>query len=68
MHIESNRLRVTVPTLLVGLELEKSPRVWLIAESAEDEARLLDWLSSSSAVQQLEGVVLEALAELRTTV
>lgn len=41
------------PRLVVELPLEGEPRVWLEAETFEDEQRLVVWLLRSRALRQL---------------
>jgi hypothetical protein len=50
------------PRAIVELPLEGRPRLRVVAETFEDEVRLLGWLSSSRAV---EWIVREALAQLQ---
>ena len=49
------------PRLVIELELEAKPRVRVLSESAEDEARLVAWVWRSRELRQLGLLVLAAL-------
>lgn len=51
------------PRAVVFIGLELSPRLWIVAESAEDERRLQLWLSSATARARLIEEFAAALGE-----
>jgi len=53
---------VTVPTLIIQIELEQPGRITLVADCLEDELRLRSWLRRSTAFRRLS-VLLEQLLD-----
>jgi hypothetical protein len=54
-----------VTVLIVLLGVEERPRLLVDSMTEEETARLLDWLRSSSALEELQALAGELLAELR---
>jgi hypothetical protein len=52
------------PRLLVELQLENHGRIWLDAESYEDEVRLRRWLRASAAFERLVADLAKLLDDL----
>jgi hypothetical protein len=57
---EQLRLR---PQLEIYLELEEIPRLRLIADSAEDEARLISWLGRPATRRRIADAIADAIGE-----
>jgi hypothetical protein len=57
--------RGTRPAVLIVLEIEAAPRVWISAASDTEELRVRDWLKSQSELADLVETAIDLAEEAR---
>jgi hypothetical protein len=64
-HERSPEVGRRTPRLVIVVELEELPVVRIDADSAEDQARIVEWGSRSNTARRLGEAVADVLDELR---